>query len=161
MQQIKFIIHTNIQPLPAPFLSKVKGQGQRFKKNSCKLDNLNFFYWISPIFYVKLPMSMKITWLDFQHSTDNQNGRHLATKLFFFDLIFFFIIPLKPGIYRFSGSASLLALSVFACNRKRGYGGYIYFSITKFLVNAITWKIIIGSLQFFMWCCPWVWRWPD
>ena len=50
-------------------------------------------------------MSMEITWLDFQLSTDNQNGRHLATN-------FFFIIPLKPGIYRFSGSASLLALSV-------------------------------------------------
>ena len=33
-------------------------------------------------------MSMEITWLDFQLSTDNQNGRHLATK-FFFDLIFF------------------------------------------------------------------------
>ena len=29
---IKFIIHTNIQPLPALFLRKVKGQGQRFKK---------------------------------------------------------------------------------------------------------------------------------
>ena len=31
VQQIKFIIHTNIQPLPALFLPKVKviGQGQR------------------------------------------------------------------------------------------------------------------------------------
>ena len=28
-------------------------------------------------------MSMEITWLDFQLSTDNQNGRHLATKFFF------------------------------------------------------------------------------
>ena len=32
VQQIKFIIHTNIQPLPALFLPKVKGQVQRFKK---------------------------------------------------------------------------------------------------------------------------------
>ena len=36
MQQIKFVIHTNIQPLPALFLPKVKvkvkGQGQRFEK---------------------------------------------------------------------------------------------------------------------------------
>ena len=27
-------------------------------------------------------MSMEITWLDFQLSTDNQNGRHLATNFF-------------------------------------------------------------------------------
>ena len=35
VQQIKFIIHTNIQPLPALFLPKVIGQcqGQRLKKN--------------------------------------------------------------------------------------------------------------------------------
>ena len=32
-------------------------------------------------------MSMEITWLDFQLSTDNQNGRNLATN-FFFGLIF-------------------------------------------------------------------------
>ena len=38
VQQIQFIIHTNIQPLPA-----------------C------FYYWISPIFYVKLTMSMEMT----------------------------------------------------------------------------------------------------
>ena len=31
-------------------------------------------------------MSMEITWLDFQLSTDNQNGRHLATN--FFQLFF-------------------------------------------------------------------------
>ena len=61
-------------------------------------------YWISSIFHVKLPMSMVITWLDFQLSINNQNGRHLAT--IFFRLNIFFIIPLKPGIYRFSGSAS-------------------------------------------------------
>ena len=36
-QQIKFIIHTNIQPLPALFLSKVIGQRSRSKiyKNCC------------------------------------------------------------------------------------------------------------------------------
>ena len=28
-------------------------------------------------------MSMEMTWLDFQLSTDNQNGRHLAIKIFF------------------------------------------------------------------------------
>ena len=89
---------------------------------------------------MKLPISMEITWLDFQLSTNNQNGRHLVTTFSFLDLIFFFIIPLKPGIYRLSGSASLLALSVFACNRKRGFGGHLYFLIIKFLVNAITWK---------------------
>ena len=32
-------------------------------------------------------MSMELTWLDFQLSTDNQNGRHLAINFFF--LIFF------------------------------------------------------------------------
>ena len=32
-------------------------------------------------------MSMEMTWLDFQLSTDMQNGRHLATN--FFSIIFF------------------------------------------------------------------------
>ena len=35
VQQIEFVIHTNIQPLPALFFyprSSVKGQGHRFKK---------------------------------------------------------------------------------------------------------------------------------
>ena len=35
-------------------------------------------------------MSMEMTWLDFQLSTDNQNGRHLATKFFFLTLTTFF-----------------------------------------------------------------------
>ena len=29
-------------------------------------------------------MSMEMTWLDFQLSTENQNGRHLAMKIYFF-----------------------------------------------------------------------------
>ena len=36
-------------------------------------------------------MSMEMTWLDFQLSTDNQNGRHLA--------IFFFFEKVKSGCY--------------------------------------------------------------
>ena len=28
-------------------------------------------------------MSMEMTWLEFQLSTDNQNGRHLAINFFF------------------------------------------------------------------------------
>ena len=65
VRQIKFIIYTNIQPLLALFLPKVKVIGQRsrskIEKISCKRDNLKNSYWISPIFYVKLPMSMEIT----------------------------------------------------------------------------------------------------
>ena len=34
------------------------------------------------MFYVMLPMRMEMTWLDFQLSTDNQNGRHLAITFF-------------------------------------------------------------------------------
>ena len=41
-------------------------------------------------------MSMEMTWLEFQLSTDNQNDRHLATNFFF---TFFFKIPSNPGIY--------------------------------------------------------------
>ena len=70
-------------------------------------------------------MSMEMTWLDFQLSTENQNGRHLAIKIYFFT--FFFRFPSKPDIYRFSGSASLLALSVLVCDWKRGYGGHLIF----------------------------------
>ena len=33
-------------------------------------------------------MSMEMTWLEFQLSTDNQNGRHLATIFFNFFLEF-------------------------------------------------------------------------
>ena len=29
-------------------------------------------------------MSMEMTWLDFQLSTENQNGRHLAINFFFY-----------------------------------------------------------------------------
>ena len=69
---------------------------------------------------------------------------------FFFDLIFFFfIILLKPCIYRFLGSESLLALFVFACNRKRGYGGHLYFLITKFLVTRLLEKILF-DLSYFL-----------
>ena len=55
VQQIEFIIHTTIQPLTATFLPKVIGQGQRFKKILVNA-NLNNNYWISPFFYVKLPI---------------------------------------------------------------------------------------------------------
>ena len=62
VQQIKFIIHTNIQPLPALFFtqgqghrSKVKGQGQRFNKilvNAITwkiiIGSLQFFTWSYP-----------------------------------------------------------------------------------------------------------------
>ena len=41
-------------------------------------------------------MSMEMTLLEFQLSTDNQNGHHLAIYFFF---NFFFRIPSKPGIY--------------------------------------------------------------
>ena len=63
VQQIEFIIYANIQPLPANFFA----QGLRSKvkvkdlKKSCLRDNLKNNYWISPIFYVKSPMSMEIT----------------------------------------------------------------------------------------------------
>ena len=52
-------------------------------------------------------------------------------KFFFYlNIYIFFTIhssALKLGIYRFSMSASLLVLSVFMCDRKRGYGSHIDF----------------------------------
>ena len=39
------------------------------------------------MFYVMLPMSMEMVWLDFQLLNENQNGRHLKNNLFFY---FFF-----------------------------------------------------------------------
>ena len=78
-------------------------------------------------------MSMEMTDLDLQLSTDNQNGCHVVTK-FFFLLNFFFVIPLKPGIYiyRFSGSASLL--SVFMSDPNRGFSGHLDFLIDLWLL---------------------------
>ena len=66
-----------------------------------------------------------MTWLDF-----NKNGRQLVTNFFFNLNIIFFTIhssALKLGIYRSSVSASLLVLSVFMCDQKRGFGGHIDF----------------------------------
>ena len=56
VQQIEFIIHTNIKPLPAIIFTK--GQSQ---KNSCQRDNLKNKYWFSLIFHVKLRMTMGMT----------------------------------------------------------------------------------------------------
>ena len=52
-----------------------------------------------------------MTCLEFQLSTDYQNVCHLASNFF---KTFFSKFPLKPGIYGFLGSASLLVLS-FSC----------------------------------------------
>ena len=70
-------------------------------------DKYNF--WISAIFYVKSPMSIEMTLLDFHLSTDNKNGSQLATDFSFSTKLKKF---LKHGIYRFVGTTSLLALSV-------------------------------------------------
>ena len=67
VQQIKVIINTIIQPLPALFFTQ--GQGNRSKGEVKDLEknlltrffNLKNNFWISPIFYMKLPMSMDIT----------------------------------------------------------------------------------------------------
>ena len=86
------LIYWNVQPLWQKFFTKDQGQsqGQRFKKMFCLRDNLENNYCISPIFYVDLLMSMQMTWLDFQLSTDNQNGRQLANKFFFLLKYFFY-----------------------------------------------------------------------
>ena len=76
-----------------------------------------------------------MTLLDFQLSTDNQDGRHLV-RIFF--TLNFFRIPLKPDIFRFSGSATLLALSIFMRDRKRGYGGHFGFiNFNKFFLFSV------------------------
>ena len=107
-------------------------------KIPCQRDNWKINYWISPFFYLKSPMSMEMTWLEFQLSTDNQNGRHLATN---FVSNFFFRIPSKPGIYiyRFSGSVSLLVLSVFMWDWKQGCDGHFDWSI---LINRTYFQLI-------------------
>ena len=51
-----------------------------------------------------------------------------ATNLYFVLKFVFFRISLKPGIYKFSGFASILALTVFVGDRKRGYGGHFGFT---------------------------------
>ena len=102
-------------------------------------------------------MSMEITWLDFQLSTDNQNGRHLALSVFKrnrkrgysghsgfinFNKSFLFSVKcLKPGIYSFLGSASVLPLSAFKCNPNRGYSSHLDFIIHLRFSACITyWK---------------------
>ena len=62
-------------------------------------------------------MSMDMTWLDFQLSSDHQNVR----QFYFFDC---FISNSHQGLntwYMFSGSASLLALSISHVRPKRSY----------------------------------------
>ena len=88
-----YLIHnsyTHSTP-PGNFFNQEQGHRSEILKHLNAITWKNN-YWITAFFYVKLPTSMKITWLDFQ---------------------------------RFSGSVSLLALSVFVCDSKRGYGGHL------------------------------------
>ena len=73
-------------------------------------------------------------------------------RLIFFNpnFIFFTIYSsaLKLGVYRSSVSASLLVLSVFMCDRKRGYGVHIYFVIVSIkVVHLIVIKFFIKLCQ--------------
>ena len=98
VQQIEFIIET-FKPSWHFFYPKSKVQ-----INSCYRHNLKNNNWISPFFYVNLPMSTEITWLDFQFSTNNQNGRHLAIIISFSTC--FFLKPLETW-YRYIGFQGL------------------------------------------------------
>ena len=100
-------------------------------------------------------MSMEITWLEFQLSTENQNGRHLATNFF----STFFQNSLETW-YRFSGSASLLVLSVFMLDWKLSWGGHFDFiNFNKsflFSINCLgTWHIyrVTASAEGYLSAC--------
>ena len=103
VQQIEFTIHANIQSLRNYFLPKVIDQ----KSSLTAWNNLKNTYWISPIFYVKLPKSMEMTWLDFQLSTDNRNRQgyiltnliNMSVKLFSTVSIVFFPVDFKSARY--------------------------------------------------------------
>ena len=62
----------------------------------------------------------------FQLSTDNKMAAKRRKIIIYFKI---FNGALKPGIYRFSGCASLLTLSVVMCNPKRSYSSYLDFII--------------------------------
>ena len=62
----------------------------------------------------------------------------------------FFRISLKPGIYRFSGSASLLALSVFICDPNRGYSGHFDF-IIDLLLSCDYWHNVLEAVVSDLW----------
>ena len=51
--------------------------------------------------------------------------------------------------YMFSGSASLLALFVFVCDRKRGNGGQLDFLIEKYPVKATQSESLKNRLLYF------------
>ena len=95
-------------------------------------------------FYVKLLMGRRYTWRspDWILSFPTIIKMAATWRLFFstkFSL--FFQIFLKHGLYRFSGSASLLALSVFVWDRKRGYGGHLHENGDD-LIRFSKWPII-------------------
>ena len=72
-------------------------------------------------------MRMEMTWLDFQLSTTNLNGRHRAIE-------FFFGFFLKLSVYRYSDSAIILALSFYIWDPKQGYSDYLDFIIDLWLL---------------------------
>ena len=117
----------------------------------CLRDNLENNYCISPIFCVKSLINMEMTWLDFQLSTDNQNGRQLATKFLFLTQFFFSTIhssALKLCINRSSVSANLLVLSVFMCDRKRGYGCHIDFVNLPYAASFGYYANMVQQIEF-------------
>ena len=82
-------------------------------------------------------------------------------RLIFFPIAFFFSkFPWNLVYIGFRGLRVYWHCPFFVWDWKRGYGGHLDF--LKFNNSLLTRKkIIIGSLQFFMWSYPWVWRWPD
>ena len=84
-------------------------------------------------------MSMEITWLDFQLSTDNQNGRHLATNFF---SSFFLRIPSKPGIYIGFWGLRVYWYCPFSCETENEAAAAIFNKSFLFLINCLeTWHI--------------------
>ena len=61
----------------------------------------------------------------FSCATENEAIEFILILSILINNSYFQLNALKPGIYRFSGSASLLALSLFMCDRKRSCGGHV------------------------------------
>ena len=71
----------------------------------------------------------------------------MSAILFFLILInpsHFQLNALTPGIYRFSGVTSLLALSVFMCDTNRGYSGHLLSLIFYYWHNIL--KAVVSDL---------------
>ena len=81
---------------------------------------------------------MQVYWhCPFSRETENETKAGILVLSILINRSYFQWNALNPGIYSFSGSSSLLALSVFMCDPNRGYNSHLDFIL---IIGITFWK---------------------